>query len=290
MAKKKDVTAQPTLSINKILIPENIREEGWEKNLKGLADSIGENGLEQPVGVWPLPANQVGENNETHELVFGFRRLMACKTILKWTTIPVVMKAKKTTAKERYLSALVENAQREDLSPTEEAMAFKRGIDEHGLSASEIAKKKGVSNAYVSQRLSLLKMPEPVQEAVINEDITFTHARAMASLDEPAQVKLLKRAEKLNVAEFKEKVAEKIAAKDKKSSGKKTGTPKAKRGRPEKTNAAKVRTVSEIKIEMGKLDTMKKTATKKGNMAAEKHLEGMIRGLGWAAGLAKTLY
>lgn len=285
MARKKDVTAQPTLSISKILVPDNIREDGWEKNLKGLADSIAENGLEQPVGVWPLPSNQAGENGETHELVFGHRRLMACKTILKWTTIPVVVKAKRTTAKDRYLSSLVENAQREDLTPIEEAVAFKRGIDEHGLTAGGIAKKRGVSNAYVSQRLALLKMPEPVQAAVVNEDITFTHARAMSSLDEPEQVKLLKQAERLPVAEFKEKVAEKIEAAEKK--GKKKG---AKRGRPEKTNSAKVRTVSEIKVELGKLDEKKKGAVEKGDKAGEAYYKGMMRGLGWAAGLTKTLY
>lgn len=289
MASKKDVTTQTTLSINKILIPENIRAGGWEKNLKGLADSIGENGLEQPVGVWPLPANQVGEGGETHELVFGFRRLMACKTILNWTTIPVVFKAKKTTAKDRYLSALVENAQREDLSPIEEATAFKRGIDTHGLTASEIAKKKGVSNAYVSQRLALLKMPEPVQEAVANSDISFAHARAMTTLDEADQVKLLRQAEKLPVSEFKEKVAEKTAASSKKKL-RKDGKEAAKRGRPEKTSAAKARTVSEIKVELGKLDEKKKAAVEKDDKATEQYMKGMMRGLGWAAGLTKTLY
>lgn len=284
MASKKNVT-QPTLSINKILIPDNIREEGWEKDLKGLADSIAENGLEQPIGVWPLPDGQSGENGETHELVFGHRRLMACKTILNWTTIAVVFKAKKTTAKDRYLSALVENAQRKDLSPTEEAMAFKKGIDEHGLTATEIAKKKGVSTSYVSQRLGLLKMPEPVQEAVAKEDISFAHARAMTSLDEADQVKMLKQAEKMPVSEFKEKVAEKVAASEKKS-----GKSKAKRGRPEKTNSAKVRTVSEIKVELGKLDEKKKGAADKGDKASEQYYKGMMRGLGWSAGMTKTLY
>jgi len=275
--------------INKIHIPENIREDGWEKNIKGLADSIAENGLEQPIRVWPFPDKQAGPEGETHELVFGHRRLMACKTILEWTTIPVVFKPKKTSAKDRYVSALVENAQREDLSPTEEAAAFKRGIDEFGLTAGEIAKKKGVSNAYVSQRLALLKMPEPIQEALANQDISFAHARAMTTLDDTEQVKLLKQAVKMPVSEFKEKVAAVTAAQDVKD-GKEGKAPKAKRGRPEKTNSAKVRTVSEIKVELGKLDDKKKDAVEKGDKAGEQYYKGMMRGLGWASGMAKTLY
>lgn len=278
---KKTVTTQPTLSINKILIPENIRAEGWEENLKGLADSIGENGLEQPVGVWPLPAKQFGAKGETHELVFGHRRLMACKTILKWTTIPVVTKAKKTPAKNRYLSALIENSQREELSPTEEAVAFKRGIDEYGLTASEIAKHRGVSNAYVSQRLTLLKMPEEVQEAVKSQEVSFAHARAMAKLDEADQVRLLKQASRMPVSEFKEKVA---------AIEERSGKEKSKRGRPEKTSSAKVRTVSETKIELGKLDEKRKEALEKGDSESESYWKGMMRGLGWAAGMSQKLY
>lgn len=279
MTKKAVTNQQPTLAISKILVSDNIREVGWEKNLDALMSSIKASGLKQPVGVWPLPKGTEGPDGETHELVWGHRRLAACKK-LKWTTIPVVLESSKSSAKDRFISSLAENDAREDVSAYEEALAFQRGIEEFGMTASEIAKRKGVAAGYVSQRLTLLKMPETVQQAVKEGEIRPTHVRELAKVqDAKEQEKLLKYAKKMPVNEFKEKVAE--------STG---GKKKSKRGRPEKTSTAKVRTVSEIKIELGKLDTKKKEAMEKNDTKGVEYLKGMMRGLGWTAGLTKTLY
>jgi ParB family transcriptional regulator, chromosome partitioning protein len=286
MTKKKSVTnQQPTLPISKIQVPENIREPGWEKNLDSLVSSIKASGLKQPVGVWPLPPKTEGPNGETHELVWGQRRLAACKK-LKWTTIPVVFESSKSSARDRFMSSLAENDGRENISAYEEALAFQRGIEEFGMTASEIAQRKGVAAGYVSQRLTMLKMPDEVQQAVKDGEIKPTHVRELAKVkDEKEQKKLLKYAKKMPVSEFKDKVAESVDASADGDSSKKT-----KRGRPEKTSTAKVRTVSEIKIELGRLDIKKKEAVEKSDNKGVEYLKGMMRGLGWTAGLTKTLY
>jgi len=284
MTKKKTPPVEGTpliLAISKIFIPENIRSPGWDNldSLKTLAASIKASGLEQPISVCPFPDDQAGPDKETHELVSGFRRYMACKKVLKWTKIPVVLKPKKTSAKDRFVSSMAENDGREDLSPMEEALAFKRAIEEHGMTASEIGKRRGLSSAYISQRMALLKMPEEVQKAMEKEEIKFAHARAMMGLDNEVQVKLLPAATRMKVDDFKQKVATMEGGGKKKK--------KSNRGRPQK---AKVRTVSEVKVELGKLDGKKNTALEKKDSASEQYWKGMMRGLGWAAGMTKTLY
>lgn len=276
--KKTAVKPQAVLALGKIHVPENTREPGWEERLDGIQRSIQASGLKQPVGVWTYPKNQSGPNEETHELVFGQRRYFACKA-LKWTTIPVVFEPTKSSAKDRYVGSLAENAEREDPSPYGRALAFRRAIDEHGMKAGDLAKRLGVSSAFVSQRLALLKMPDKVQTAIKEEKITFAHARVLNTLDDDTQEKMLQHAQAMPVADFKAKVAGSVPEK-------KT----TKRGRPEKAPVLKARTAAEIKGEMGKVDEKRAAAHEAGNSKQEQLLRGTLRGLGWAAGLAKTSY
>jgi len=276
--KKKTVAAIPqaTLPLSKIFVPENTREAGWEKRLDTIRRSIQASGLKQPIGVWAYPKDQEGPDGTTHELVFGQRRFFACKA-LKWTMIPVVFEAPKSTPKDRFTSSLAENDAREDPSPYGRALAFRRAIDEYGMKANDIAARLGVSSAFVSQRLALLKMSDEVQTAIKEDKITFAHARVLNTLDEADQIKMLPHAQVMPVTEFKEK----IATSD-------TKEKVSKRGRKEKRPVLKVRTPAEIGVEMGKIDVKRVAAHDAGNTKQEHLLTGALRALGWATGNAKT--
>lgn len=271
---------QPTLPVSKIYVPPNIRRPGWEKNLDKLMYSIEKAGLKQPPGVIAYTGDKKGPNGETHELVFGQRRLEACKR-LKWTTIPVVLLSSKSSGKDIFVSKLVENFEREDLSPLEEAEAFRQAISELGFTAKALAKRIGKTDGYVSQRLGLLKLPDKVRKAVQKQEITPTHARELARVtDAKQQERLLQEAKRLPLAEFKERI-DALDAQDKKHT---------KRGRkPRKENNL----VPEIKMPpsaavaeaLGVLDEKKKAAGDKNDKIGEAYLRGMIRGIGWARGL-----
>ena len=273
---------QPTLAISKIYIPPNIRRPGWNnpKKLQELMRSIAEAGLKQPPGVFAYAEGKKGPKGETHELVFGQRRLEACKR-LKWTTVPVVLLSSKSSSKDLFVSKLVENFEREDLSPLEEAEAFRQAISELSFTAKELAKRIGKTDGYVSQRLGLLKMPEKVQRAVQKEEITPTHARELARVTDPKkQEKLLQEAKRLPLPEFKEKV-DQLDAKDKKHTGR-GRKPKEKGGMVPELKAPPS---AEVAAALGTLDETKKAASEKADKAGEAYFKGMIRGIGWARGL-----
>jgi len=276
------------LAISKILVGENVRDPGWEKGVAPLMKSIKANGLEQPVKVQALTSP--GPNKETHRLVWGFRRLAACKK-LGWTVIPVVNASARDTERDRFISALVENTARKFYTPLEEARIFRKAIDKHGMTVKQIAKMwvikdEPVTDGYVSQRLALLRMPEPVQKAVQEERITPTHARELQKVKDPTeQKKLLKKAEKMPLTAFKDEVNAVDPAKRSQS----------KRGRPTKkptksaADAAKARPRKELTSAMGKLDKKRKKARTSGTKADLRYIEGLLRGIGWAAGNVKEL-
>lgn len=273
--------AQPTLSISKIYVPPNIRRPGWEKNLDKLMNSIEEAGLKQPPGVVAYTGDKKGPNGETHELVFGQRRLEACKR-LKWTTLPVVLLSSKASGKDVFVSKLVENFEREDLSPLEEAEAFRQAISELGFTAKELAKRIGKTDGYVSQRLGLLKMPDKVQKAVQKQEITPTHARELARVTDPKkQEKLLEEAKRLPLPEFKEKV-DHLDAKDKKHTGRGR---KPNKSKGELVPELRAPAASDVAEALGILDEKKKAAAERNDKTSEAYFKGMIRGIGWSRGL-----
>lgn len=152
--------------------------------LKELADSIREVGIIQPLIVRPI-------SDGRYELIAGERRLRAAK-IAGLSTVPVVVRsANNQTLLEM---ALVENIQREDISPLECAMAYARLIEEFGLRQEQVASRVGKSRAAVANTLRLLKLPEPVREALASESITEGHARAILMADtEAKQLEILER-------------------------------------------------------------------------------------------------
>jgi ParB family chromosome partitioning protein len=291
---KKETTEMttPRVAISKIFVPENVRDEGWESKIGTLAKSIAASGLEQPIKVIPYQ----GDNGQQFELVHGFRRLEACKS-LKWTMVPVVFGGSKMTEKDKYISRLTENDEREDLTPLEEARALQKGIEEHKFTVRELARRRGKTEGHISQRLALLRLPEAVKDAIETGELKPTHARAMLQVkDEAEQVKLLDDAKKMSVQEFQEKVnslgpdkAEKSTrgrkAKEKPATDNDKGASKA--ASPVESHD---RTMEEVKEALAKLDEKKVKAKAAEDAAKEAYIKGMMRGVAWVKGLAKTLW
>jgi ParB family chromosome partitioning protein len=169
---------QPSeLSIDLILPnPHQPRTIMDESVLEDLAQSIREHGIIQPLLV--IPANQYGE----YVLIAGERRLRAAK-LAGLNKVPVIFR--KASDQEHLELALIENVQRENLSPLETADAYQQLSDIFKLSHEEIAKRVGKSRTAVTNTLRLLKLPESVKSALAQNLISEGHARAMLALSTP---------------------------------------------------------------------------------------------------------
>lgn len=152
------------------------RREFRPEELEDLERSIAENGLLQPLVVRPAPAAP-----GKYELVAGERRLR-CVSRLGWAEVPVnVREVEDTTL---LVLALVENIQRSQLSPLEEAEGFHTLAEEFGLSQSEIAKAVGKSRPAVANALRLLQLPPSVRRLLANGQLSAGHARALLALED----------------------------------------------------------------------------------------------------------
>lgn len=147
-----------------------------EEELHDLANSIREHGILQPLVVtYDGAADQ-------YILIAGERRLRAAK-LAGLDTVPVLIR--QVTEQERLELALIENLQRADLSPLETAEAFRQLAEVFGLSHEEIAVQVGKSRVTVTNTLRLLKLPEPILNALSENAITEGHARALLGLPTP---------------------------------------------------------------------------------------------------------
>lgn len=169
-------TTQGNNFINPSLIlpnPRQPRSVFKQEELRELADSIRENGIIQPLIV--SPAEIPGE----YYLVAGERRLMAAK-LIGLEAVPVVIRDVDNL--QQLELSLVENVQREDLSPLETAEAYRQLTDDFSLSHEEIAKKVGKSRVTITNSLRLLKLPETVKQFLREEYISEGHARVLLAL------------------------------------------------------------------------------------------------------------
>lgn len=144
-----------------------------EEALQELAESIKKHGVIQPVLLKP--------EKDYFVLVAGERRVRASKLAGR-DTVPAVVRDYNTI----YMAELsiLENLQREDLSPIEEAIAYRNLIDKLGLSHQELAKKLGKSRSYVTNMLGLIRLPEQVIKAVNEDKLSMGHARVLSKLSE----------------------------------------------------------------------------------------------------------
>lgn len=167
------------------IIPNRFQpREVFEDNaLKELAVSIKEHGVIQPIIV-----RKIGEK---YEIIAGERRYKA-STMVGLTQIPAIVK--NMDDKESSKVALIENLQRKDLTPIEEARTYQKILDLDSMTQEELAKTMGKSQSAVSNKLRLLTLPEEVQDALLHEEISERHARSLLNLNNPRQqVELLRK-------------------------------------------------------------------------------------------------
>ena len=153
------------------------------EGLAGLVDSVRSQGVVQPVVVRPLSTGG-------YELIAGERRWRAARAA-GLATVPALVR--ETDDRDSLLLALVENVAREDLSPIEEARAYAVLMDEFGLSLGEVAERVGRSKPSVSNRLRLLELPDDVLALVERGQISEGHARAVLSVPDREERRLLAR-------------------------------------------------------------------------------------------------
>ena len=177
------------------------RKDFDENSLSDLAQSISQHGLLQPLLVRPLPIGG-------YQIVAGERRYRACR-MAGLTEVPVTIRELSDT--ETMELALIENLQREDLSPIEEALGFKALIDEHGFSQEEVATSVGKSRPAIANSLRILKLPDSVLEYVKQDKISAGHARALLMLDNEED--MLELAELIYKKDLSVRQAEKLAKK-----------------------------------------------------------------------------
>jgi len=206
--KKNEFTKKPVgsgreiadIAIDEIIPnPRQPRESFSHEEMEDLIASIKEHGILQPLIVSP--------RDDGYELVAGERRWRAAK-MAGLRTVPAIVRSVKEQQKLEL--ALIENIQRQNLNPIEEAKAYKKLIDEFALTQEEVSKKVGKSRPQVANYVRLLELPLEIQEAAASGEIPYTQARSLLALDTPrAQIKLFKKIvrDKMTVRDTEKKVS-----------------------------------------------------------------------------------
>ena len=173
--KKEETKKELTLPIDKIEPnPDQPRNQFDEDTLQELADSIKQYGMLQPILVTP--------KDDFYEIIAGERRWRAAK-LAGVKEVPVIVK--EYTDQEILEIGLIENIQRENLNPIEEAMAYKRLLKEFNLKQDEVAERVSKSRTAVTNSMRLLKLNDRVQQMIIDDMISTGHARALLAIDDP---------------------------------------------------------------------------------------------------------
>lgn len=167
------------------------RKDFDEEALASLADSIKEHGVIQPLLVRPL-------DNGSYQLVAGERRWRAAR-MAGMSEVPVIIK--ELSDRETMEIGLIENLQREDLNPIEEALGYQTLMDTYDFTQDEISRRVGRSRPAVANALRLLHLPQEVIALVRKKELSSGHARAILALpDEETMIETAKKAAKGNVS------------------------------------------------------------------------------------------
>lgn len=170
-------TAKTTIKISRISPRGDQPRKNFDENaLQTLADSIGEHGVIQPIAV-----REIGALSENYEIIAGERRWRAAK-MAGLDEIPAII----LTGDDLKIAeiSLIENIQRQDLNPIEEALAYKALIERFGLKQEEVARQVGKSRSAVANMLRLLELPDEVLIMVQDGKLSMGHARALLGLNE----------------------------------------------------------------------------------------------------------
>lgn len=160
--------------------PRNPRRSFGEADLIDLAQSIREHGIVQPVVVRPSP-----DQSGRYEIVAGERRWRAAQRA-GLHDVPVVVR--EVDDKEALELAIIENVQRVDLNPLEEAQGYEQLIEQFSYTQQDLAQVIGKSRSHVANTLRLLKLPREVRDMVTNGQLTAGHARTLITAEDPAAV------------------------------------------------------------------------------------------------------
>lgn len=180
-----------------------------DEKIEELARTIHIHGVIQPIVVREY-------DQDKFEIIAGERRWRAMKK-LEWEEVPAIVK--NLSDSETASVALIENLQREELSPIEEAMAYGKLLEIHNLTQEALAQRLGKGQSTVANKLRLLKLPQEVQDALLNKQITERHARSLIPLKNPQlQVQLLEEIieKSLNVKQTEERVVKILSHNDEK--------------------------------------------------------------------------
>ena len=175
--------------------PEQPRTAFDDDALDELTASVREHGVIQPLLVTQLP-DEPGSPREPprFQLIAGERRLRAAQAA-GLERVPVTVR--ESVPREQLVLALIENVQREDLNPLEESRAYKRLVDEYGLTQQQVAERVGRSRASVTNRLRLLDLSQQAQQALVGGAISEGHARALLAVRDPdEQIEALARVQR----------------------------------------------------------------------------------------------
>ncbi len=158
--------------------PKNPRRHFGDADLTDLAQSIREHGVVQPVVARPSPT-QAGR----YEIIAGERRWRAAQRA-GLSEIPIIVRdVNDRTALEL---AIIENVQRTDLNPVEEAMGYQQLIDDHGYTQADLGQVIGKSRSHVANTLRLLKLPEVIRDMLVDGALSAGHARTLVTAQDPA--------------------------------------------------------------------------------------------------------
>lgn len=157
--------------------PNQPRSEFSEETLRELADSINELGIIQPITLRK-------SGDDRYQIIAGERRFRASQLAGKSTIPAYILEANDESTMEM---ALIENIQREDLNAMEIALAYQRLIEQYSLSQEQLSKRVGKGRATIANFLRLLRLPAAIQVALKEKEIDMGHARALLSLENPAE-------------------------------------------------------------------------------------------------------
>ncbi|WP_221567505.1 nucleoid occlusion protein [Alkalihalobacillus sp. TS-13] len=193
-----------------------------DERIEELSQTIKTHGIIQPI--------VVRRRDDKYEIIAGERRYRAVQK-LGWDSIPAIVK--EFNESQTASIALIENLQREELSAIEEATAYAKLIEIHGLTQESLAQRLGKGQSTIANKLRLLKLPEAVQHALLNKEITERHARALISLKVPEkQEKVLSEIKErsLNVKQTEERIKQLMESED---------TDKKRRMKPKRKSVSK---------------------------------------------------
>lgn len=197
-----DVQVKKTIRMAEIEPNRNQPRKNFsEESIAALADSIQQYGILQPILVRP--------NDGSYQIVAGERRWRAAR-MLGLDEVPVIIK--ELSDLETMQIALIENLQRENLNPIEEAMGYKELMEKYGMTQENVSKTVGRSRSSVANALRLLQLDEEIQDLIESGEISFGHAKALLSISNPELRK--KTAEKVARGMLTVRAVEKIASEE----------------------------------------------------------------------------